>query len=446
MSAIAGVLIAMGHEVSGSDQQESSALDHIRALGSTIFVGHSASNLADVDVLTRSTAISDNNPEIREAFRKGIQVVSRAEMLASIGALREVIAVAGTHGKTSTSAMLAMIMLEAGLEPSFVVGGVIGGQGNGYRLGSGDWMVVEADESDGTFLELAPRLGLITNIEADHIDHYGSLDGMISAYRQFSETVGDVLLTNRDDLACNELRNNYTGGARMITFGTNYESDFRIYDVTSSKMSLTFKLTGPSGELGEFQMATPGKHMAMNAGAAIAIALEAGADLESSRKALLAFRGVGRRFQIEGEFQGVTFVDDYAHLPTEIEAVVGAASGGGWNRIICVFQPHRFTRLSAIWKTYGASFRLANEVVVTELYSAGEDPIEGISSQLIVDAIKSTDPSRKVSRLEDRGDLFAYLRNELRSGDLCLVLSAGDLVNIGRKVFADYPEKAQGLA
>ncbi|HUY85638.1 MAG TPA: cyanophycin synthetase, partial [Acidimicrobiales bacterium] len=195
-----------------------------------------------------------------------------------------------------------------------------------------------------------------------------------------------------------------------------------------------------------FQMATPGKHMAMNAGAAIAIALEAGADLESSRKALLAFRGVGRRFQIEGEFQGVTFVDDYAHLPTEIEAVVGAASGGGWNRIICVFQPHRFTRLSAIWKTYGASFRLANEVVVTELYSAGEDPIEGISSQLIVDAIKSTDPSRKVSRLEDRGDLFAYLRNELRSGDLCLVLSAGDLVNIGRKVFADYPEKAQGLA
>ncbi len=427
MRAIASVLASMGHEVSGSDLKPSPGLDRLRAEGVTAVVGHSADNVSDVDLVTRSTAVPSSNPEVRVATERSIPVVSRADILSAISRVRSSISVAGTHGKTTTSSMLAVIMREAGLEPSFIIGGELNEIGSGAVWSEVDgWFIVEADESDGTFLALDSAAAIITSVEPDHLSHYGSEAALTDAFRDFGEAVSGPVVVCLDDPGATAL----AGGSNIITYGTDQRADWVINDYVGKRTSAAFSITGPDGPLGAFELATPGLHNVRNATAATVMALQLGADVDAARRALGRFGGVARRFQLRGERDGVTFIDDYAHLPTEVEAALEAAGHGEWARVVCVFQPHRYSRTGDLWRDFASSFDKASLVVITDVYAAGEVPIPGVNAKLIVDAVLDADGCRDLAYIPNREDLRKYLTDRLRPGDLCLTLGAGDLTTL----------------
>jgi UDP-N-acetylmuramate--alanine ligase len=436
MSAIASVLAAMGHRVSGSDLKASPGLDRLAALGVEVHVGHDAEYVGAADLVAVSTAIPTRNPEVRAAIERGIPVLRRAEILSAIVALRRTVAVAGTHGKTTTASMLALVLVEAGLQPSFIIGGEVNEIGSGAMWGRGDLFVVEADESDGTFVELGAEAVVVTNIEPDHLEHYGGFEPLREAFMRFATDAPGPRVLCADDPESAALATTLRQrGLDVTTYGTHPHADHRIVDPQSGRSGTKMRVVPRDGSGAiEIELPVPGMHNARNAVAALVTAVALGADVDCARAALARYGGVARRFEFRGEVGGVTFVDDYAHLPTEVAAAIAAARDGEWGRVVCVFQPHRYSRTESLWTTFADAFEGADVVAVTDVYPAGERPRPGVTGKLIVNAVLDAHPWHRVAYLPRRSDVLAYLTAELRPGDLCLTLGAGDLTSLPTEV------------
>jgi len=425
MSAIATVLAAMGHQVSGSDLKDSVGLERLRARGISATVGHEAANIGDVDLVAVSTAIRPTNVEVVTATERAIPVVRRAEILAAIAAQRRTIAVAGTHGKTTTTSMVALVLRAAGLDPSFIVGGEVNEIGGGAAWSDGEWFVVEADESDGTFLELPAEVAIVTSVEADHLDHYGTAEAIESAFGEFLSGARTRIVCADDPVAAR-----LGAGVGAVTYGTSPNADYRIDDLTVERARTRFVVIHGGREVADVQLPIPGAHNARNATAALATAVELGADLKPVIEALGRFGGVARRFQFRGEAGGVTVVDDYAHNPGKVRAVLEAAQHGGWRRVVCIFQPHLYSRTAAQGSEIGAALCDADIVVVTDVYGARESPQPGVTGMIVASAAIDARPWRRLAYLPHRADIVPYLRDVLRPGDLCLTLGAGDVTSL----------------
>lgn len=426
MGAIASVLAAMGHQVSGSDLKEGLIVERLRAEGIEVTIGHKADNVGEAELVAISSAIAERNPELTAARRLGINVLRRMDLLPAIAAQRRTVAVAGTHGKTTTSSMLSMVLGEAGLEPSFIIGGDINEIGSGAVWGDGDWMVIEADESDRTFLALGPEVAVITNIEPDHLETYGGEPAVLyDAFVEFADGAAICVMCADDPVAASLAQQR---GA--VTYGTDSGADYRLVDIVKSRAAISFSLEHRGEHIVKVDLPTPGLHNARNAAAAVVAALQLGAPTDAARRALARFGGVARRYEFRGEASGVTFVDDYAHLPAEVRSVLGAAGDGKWNRIVAVFQPHRYSRIASLGHEFADAFAEADEVVVTDIYSAGETPRPGVTGKLVVDAVLEAHPQTSITYVPHLGDVADLLVERLRSGDLCLTLGAGDLTSV----------------
>lgn len=435
MSAIATVLAAMGHEVTGSDLKASSTLLRLQGSGLAVHVGHDPAFVDDATALTVSSAIPPSNVEVAEARRRDIPVLSRADVLATIATMRRTIAVAGTHGKTTTASMLSLILIEAGLKPSFIIGGDLNDIGTNAAWDTGEWLVVEADESDRTFLRLSPEVAVVTSIEPDHLETYGSFSVLKDAFASFM-TQASACVVSADDATASAL-----APPEAATFGLDPRARFRIADVHVARSSVSFTLSdsvpGGRGSLGAFQLAVPGEYNARNAAAAVVAADVVGVDVEAARRALARFAGVARRFEFRGERNGVTFVDDYAHLPSEVKACLGAVLAGGYSRVVCVFQPHRYSRMAALAPDFASAFVDCDVLFVTDIYSAGEDPRPGVTGRLIVDAVLGAQPDAKAIYTATHEELLWNLRGVLRPGDCCITLEAGDLTGLPDELLSD---------
>jgi UDP-N-acetylmuramate--alanine ligase len=432
MSAIATALAAMGHRVTGSDLKASPVIARLIGQGIPVALGHAASHLGDVDAVTYSPAVPEDNPELVEARRRGIPVLRRSAALASIAAIRRTLAVAGTHGKTTTASMLALVLVEAGLRPSFLIGADVNEIGTNAVWDSGEWLVLEADESYGTFAELEPELVLLTSVEADHLDHYGSFEALRGAFVRFVAGATGGAVVSADDPVAAEIGR----AAGAATVGTSPTADHRLVDLSLARSAVAFDLVGPRGVEGRLRVPVPGLHNARNAALAAVAASGLGVPFSAVAAGLARFAGVPRRFEFRGEANGVTFVDDYAHLPGEVRAVLAAARAGGWTRVIGVFQPHRYTRTSALHDEFGSAFGDADAVVVTDVYGAGEPPIPGVSGRLVADAVARHDPPVPVSYAAGREELVARVASMLRPGDVCVTMGAGDLTGLPDELIA----------
>ena len=430
MSAIAEVLAAMGHDVTGSDLKPSAGLERLEALGVAVTVGHAAANLGQAELLTRSTAVPDRNPECRAAAEAGIPVLSRADVLTAICAQRSTVAVAGTHGKTTTASMLALVLRQAGVRPSFIIGGDVNEIGTGAAWDSGDRLVVEADESDGTFVRLPRSAAVVTNVEPDHLDHHGGYRELLAAFRRFVEETGGPVIVGVDDPDGAHL----VASTDAVGIGTAEGADWRITDVGEAWEGVRFTLTAPDGDRLPLSLPVPGLHNARNAACAAAISRLLGMPSDPIVEGLGNFGGVARRFEHRGSSGGVEFVDDYAHLPTEVRATIAAASSGSWRRLVAVFQPHRYSRTEALWSDFGTAFEGADRIYVTDVYPAGEAPRPGVSGQLIVDAVERAFPGTDIHYIQRREELVVALADDLVAGDLCLTMGAGDLTSVPDEV------------
>lgn len=427
MSAIATVLARMGHHVTGSDLKESRALDRLRLLGIPAVVGHRARNLGDVDAVVISTAIPASNPEVRAAGERGVPVLRRADALRALATTRRTLAVAGSHGKTTSSSMLALVLRAAGWQPSFIIGGDLNEVGTNAAYDEGEWLVVEADESDGTFLELSPEAAILTNVEPDHLDHYGGFGELTEAFDQFLAGVTGPRVVCCDDPVARSLADRHAGA---VTYGFADQATYHIASYEGGRDGSRFRAERAGTELGAIELPVPGRHNASNALGAVAMALELGVPFDAVAEALRGFGGVARRFQFRGEVEGVTLVDDYAHIPGEIAAMVRAARDGGWERVIVVFQPHRYTRTARLWRDFADAFTGADLVVLTDVYAANETPRPGVSGRLILRAVLDAHPSLSVVYLPRRADIVQHTLGLARPGDVVLTLGAGDLTTV----------------
>jgi UDP-N-acetylmuramate--alanine ligase len=436
MSGIARIMLARGTQVSGSDSAASATLDELAALGARVHVGHAAGQLGDADTLVVSSAIRESNPELAEARRRGLRVLHRAAALASLMSGRRVIAVTGTHGKTTTTSMITTVLIETGAVPAYAIGGVLAATGTGAADGAGEYFVAEADESDGSFLMYAPDVAVVTNVEADHLDNYGTEEAYQASFRAFLGriTPGGLLVTSADDPGTKELAGHASDrGLRVITYGTSAAADYRVTSVTTSGMETTFRVTGTALRLG-----VPGQHNALNAAAAFAVAVELGIDPGRAAASLASYRGAARRLEPKGEAGGVRVLDSYAHHPTELaadlraaRAVVGAADQGGGGRVIAVFQPHLYSRTRIFAAAFGAALGLADEAVVLDVYAAREDPEPGVTGRLVADAVPGG--AHYVADFADVPKVVAALA---APGDLVLTMGAGDITRMGPLVLA----------
>ncbi len=426
MSAIALVLRDMGHHVSGSDLKDSPVAERLRSHGIAVAVGHSPENVAGSDAVTYSPAVQPENPELVEARARGMLVAPRSVMLAAICATRRCLAVSGTHGKTTTASMLSLILVEAGMRPSFVIGADVNEIGTNAVWDTGEWLVVEADESYGTFQAIAPDLAVLTNVEPDHLDFYGTFDVLRAAFADFVAGARDGSIVCADDPEAAAIGREHGS----TTVGTDPGSTYVMEGLQLQRSSVSFNLRGPEGPLGPVAIGVPGLHNARNGATAAVAALQAGAPFAAAQAALARFAGVTRRFEFRGEAGGVTFVDDYAHLPAEVRAALATARTGGWDRVVAVFQPHRFSRTAALAPEFGTAFVDADVLVVTDIYSAGERPVPGVSGRLVADAVRDQDPRLPVTYAAGWEELRQTVAAELRPGDLCLTLGAGDLTTL----------------
>ncbi|MEO6124634.1 MAG: UDP-N-acetylmuramate--L-alanine ligase [Ilumatobacteraceae bacterium] len=434
MSAIAIVLAEMGHTVSGSDIREQPALDRLRAAGVTVEIGHDRSHVSGVDAVTASSAVPDRNIELDQARADGTLVLRRAGMLAGICAMAKSIAVAGTHGKTTTSSMLMLVLAEAGWKPSFVIGGDVTDMGTGAQWTGGEWFVVEADESDGTHLELPLHGTILLNVEVDHLDHHGSFEGIIASFDEYLGRIAGPKVLCADDPVCARLAERH--GA--ITYGLSSQAAFRAVDLQPQTGSFRFVVEHHGQRLGEIALPLRGTHNVQNATSVVAMAITAGISFEIVASALARFGGVARRFDIRGHHGGATLVDDYAHLPTEIAAVLAAAKGSGdsWQRTVAIFQPNRFNRMAELSPEYRDAFVDADLVVLTDIYASGTTPIPGVTGKLVVNAVLDAHPRAHVVWLPRRSDLVDYLATHLRAGDVSISMGCGDIASLPGEVLA----------
>ncbi|CCM76986.1 UDP-N-acetylmuramate:L-alanine ligase [Rhizobium mesoamericanum STM3625] len=433
MSGIAEVLHNLGHRVQGSDQADSANVQRLRDKGIEVFVGHKAENLGDAEVVVVSTAIKKSNPELVAAREKLLPVVRRAEMLAELMRFRNAIAIGGTHGKTTTTSLVATLLEAGGLDPTVINGGIINAYGTNARMGEGEWMVVEADESDGTFLKLPADVAVITNIDPEHLDHYGNFDAVRAAFRQFVENVPfygfGVLCLDHPEVQALVGR---IEDRKIITYGENPQADVRFMNVRVEGPRSIFDVeirrrrTGQVIKLDNLVMPMPGRHNISNATAAIAVANRLGMSSEDIAKGLASFGGVKRRFTLTGEWNGVQIFDDYGHHPVEIKAVLRAAREACKGRVIAVHQPHRYSRLSSLFEEFASCFNDADSIFLAPVYAAGEEPIEGANSDALVSRIKSG--GHRDARFLPSPELLPEMVAEIaKPGDFVVLLGAGSI-------------------
>lgn len=450
MSGVAELLVKMGYAVSGSDLQQSETTERLASLGVRVFRGHAAEQVRDADVVVVSAAVRSANPEVLEATRRQIPIVPRAEMLAELMRRHSGIAVAGAHGKTTTTSMIALSLEHAGLDPTAVIGGRFGAFGSNARLGRGEWMVAEADESDRSFLGLSPTIVVITNIDYEHLEAYDSFEDLQQTFVDFANGVpshGAVVLC-ADDAHVRAIRRKVT--RRVVTYGLDVEADFTARDILLDGLrgSCTVRRrvlevgTGLASDLavGRIELSVPGRHNLQNALAAIAVGAELNLPLETMAQALREFRGVDRRFQVVGEEHGVRVVDDYGHHPTEIRAVLAAARAQHPQRLIVVFQPHRYTRTRQLLNSFGDALGGADQVVLTDIYAAGEDPIAGVTIDALADAVRAAG-HRDVRVVPSLADVPACITAHARAGDMVVMLGAGSIGAWGHRVITALRER-----
>jgi len=432
MSGIAEVMHRLGYKVQGSDVSESYVVEKLRKAGIPVAIGHSADNLGDAAVVVCSSAIKDNNPEIEAAAERRLPRVRRAEMLAELMRMQKTVAVAGTHGKTTTTSMIAALLDGGGLDPTVINGGIINRYGSNARLGKGDWWVIEADESDGSFLRLDGTIAVVTNIDPEHLEHYGNFDAVKDAFVEFIENVPfyglAVMCVDDPDVQhiLSRIRDR-----RVVTYGFSALADLRADNVTpvpggSRFDALVLEKDGSRRTIEGVHVPIPGKHNVQNALAAIAVAMELGISDEAIVDAFERFEGVKRRFSKVGEVDGAIVIDDYGHHPVEIRAVLAAAREGAEGRVIAVVQPHRYTRLEALMEDFQNAFNDADIVMVAPVYPAGEEPIEGVDSMALAEGLRSRG-HRMVKAVNDPKDLAQSLRDIAADGDMIICLGAGDI-------------------
>ncbi len=433
MSGIAEVLINLGYTVQGSDASESGNVARLRDKGITVTVGHKAENVDGADVLVVSTAIKRDNPELTAARARRIPVVRRAEMLAELMRLKSCVAISGTHGKTTTTSMVAALLDAADLDPTVINGGIINAYGTNARLGAGDWMVVEADESDGTFLKLPADVAIVTNVDPEHLDHFKTFEAVQEAFRNFVENVpfyGFAVMCIDHPVVQSIVGK--IEDRRIVTYGENPQADARLVDLVPMGGGSSFKVVfrdrkaDAAHEIADLMLPMAGRHNALNATAAIAVAHELGLSDDVIRKAIAGFGGVKRRFTRTGEWNGVTVIDDYGHHPVEIAAVLRAARESTNGKIIAVVQPHRFTRLQSLFEEFCACFNDADTVVVADVYPAGEAPIEGVDRDHFVLGLRAHG-HREVIPLQKSSDLAGVIKGLAGRGDLVVLLGAGNI-------------------
>jgi len=432
MSGIAEVLHNLGYKVQGSDQSDSANVQRLRKKGIEVFVGHKAENLGDAEVIVVSTAIKKTNPELSAAREKLLPIVRRAEMLAELMRFRRAVAIGGTHGKTTTTSMVAALLDAGHLDPTVINGGIINAYGTNARMGDGDWMVVEADESDGTFLKLPADIAVVTNIDPEHLDHYGNFDNVRAAFAQFVENVPfygfGVMCLDHPEVQALVSR---IEDRRIVTYGQNPQADVRFVNHRMEGAVSVFDVLirsrkGETTEIKDLRLPMPGLHNVSNATAAIAVAYELGISADDVRRGLGAFGGVKRRFTHTGSWNGVEIFDDYGHHPVEIRAVLKAAREATKGRVVGIVQPHRYTRLHSLFDEFAACFNDADTVIVAPVYTAGEDPIEGVNSETLVSRIKTAGhrDARYASGPETLAPLVASVAEP---GDFVVFLGAGNI-------------------
>ncbi|MDP9069050.1 MAG: UDP-N-acetylmuramate--L-alanine ligase [Actinomycetota bacterium] len=427
MSAIAKVLLEQGVSVSGSDLKRSRAATVLEAMGADVHVGHDAGLVVGADVIVMSSAIRDSNPELAAARASGITILSRGQALASILEERRSIVVAGTHGKTTTTSMIVSVLRAAEIDATYLVGGGLNDSGTNARSGESDLAVAESDESDGSFLLLSAHVGVVTNVEEDHVDHWSSLQELRAAFDRFigaTDPDGAVVVPVSDEGLCAAAR---ASGTTVVTFGA--QGDVSASGVRAEGTETTFDLLH-AGATVPIRLQVPGAHNVANALAAAAACIQVGVPLQHVAEGLARYSGVERRFHLRGKVGGVTIIDDYAHHPTEVRATLSAAKTGSWDRVVAVFQPHRYSRTAAFAAAFGRSFSDADRIVITDVYGAGEEAVPGVSGKLIADELCSALPGRPVAYLPHRAELVAYLEQTLREGDALLTLGAGDVTSL----------------
>ena len=425
MAALAEILHELGHSVRGSDLKESSRTQRLQDMGIQVFIGHHASQTNGAELLVHSTAIPENNPERQAAQEAEVPVWSRSQLLEALSKLRRVLAVAGSHGKTTTTSMLSLVLMQAGLRPSFLVGGDLNEIGSGACWDSGEWFVVEADESDGSYLSLSPDVAIVTSLDPDHHTRYATYDDLCEGFVSFLETVSGPKILHHS--VVEKLKDRYAAklGSALegaVTYGEHPDADFKL----EWEGSACF-VHREGKNWATVELAVPGRHNAENAVAALIAAHELGVAPEAGADSLLRFAGVSRRFEFRGTHKGATFIDDYAHLPAEVAAAIATARQLEANRIICVFQPHRYSRTKHLWQDFGHSFAGVDCLMVCDIYASDEMPLPGITGDLVSNAAAEANPDMAVMWLPQLQDVALALEDELRPGDLCLVLGAGDV-------------------
>ena len=440
MSGIAEVLLNLGYQVSGSDLRETEITRRLDGLGGEIVYGHQTENVREVDVVVTSTAVKGDNPEVLEAHRRLIPVIPRAEMLAELMRMKYGIAVAGTHGKTTTTSMVATILSHAGIDPTVVIGGRLDSLGSNAKLGQGKFLVAEADESDGSFLHLSPTIAVVTNIDADHLDFYRDLDEIKGVFVDFINKVpfyGTAVLCLDDP--------NVQGivpqvKKRFVTYGLAGQADFRATDIEHREDRTTFTVHHHDTRLGSLTLRMPGRHNVLNALAAVAVAVELDVPFAAIAEGMQDFGGVQRRFQVKYDEGGIMVVDDYGHHPAEIKATLAAARSGWDRRVVAVFQPHRFSRTQALFEDFLTAFYQADHVVVMDVYAAGEEPIPGVSSEGLAVGI-GEHGHKDVHYVSERDAVAAHLMSTVREGDIVITLGAGNVWQVGEQLIRHLKEK-----
>ncbi len=435
MSGIAEILLDQKFKISGSDRSLSEVTERLQKLGATIYEGHHAENIADdVDTVVYSSAVQPDNPEMIEAQRRKIPVVRRAEMLAEVMRLKYGIGIAGTHGKTTTTSMTSLVLMEGGLDPTVIVGGKLSGLGGtNARLGRGEFIVVEADEYDRSFLSLTPAIAVLTTLETDHLDCYRDLDNIKSAFIQFAKKVpfyGFIVLC-LDEPALLDIMP-HLSKKKIVTYGLNPQADVQAMDISHKNNMSTYTLVCRGEELGTITLQVPGNHNVQNSLGAIAVGLELGVPFAKIKAGIEQFAGVYRRWEKKGEAHGITLYDDYAHHPTECKATLAGAKSGWRRRVVCVFQPHLFSRTRDFYEDFGKSFLLSDVLVVTDIYPAREEPIQGVTGELIVNAAKQFG-HKDVYYVPDKKQVPAFLQTIVKQGDIVITMGAGDIWKFGEE-------------
>jgi UDP-N-acetylmuramate--alanine ligase len=434
MSGIAEVLLNLGYGVSGTDLKESDTTKRLAQLGARIAYGHDAAHVGDSDVVVTSSAVKSSNPEVAAARTRGIPVIPRAEMLSELMRMKYGVAVAGSHGKTTTTSLVATVLHAAGLDPTAVIGGKLPSLGSNARLGQGEYLVAEADESDGSFMKLSPTVAVVTNIDPEHLDHYGSLDALKRTFVDFINKVpfyGLAVLCLDHEHVQSILP---AVEKRHVTYGFAPLANYRATDVAFAGLRTTFTAVARGRTLGRVELAMPGRHNVLNSLAVLAVADFLRVDFATYQRALADFSGVGRRFTVRGTASGVMVVDDYGHHPAEIRATLaGARSGFADRRIVVAFQPHRYTRTRDLMGEFARAFNEAEIVAVSDIYAAGEEPIAGVSSARLVEEMRASGHAGAV-HVAKRADVAQALLPRLRDGDILITLGAGDIWMVGEEV------------